>query len=277
MTSEAPHLLVEELPEGILVATLNRPEKLNAISRQMMDLLTDAVLRFRDTKELKVMLIRATGRYFSAGADLKSGGEQKRISPTEHTASGIRENHRLNLNNMQQLWDEMEHIEKPFVVAHQAMCVGGGLEMSLSCDFRLAAKSAAYAFPEGLFGVLPASSGVSRLTRFCGPHWARWLIMANKPAPADMAFTMGLVHQVYEDDVFEEEVMAFCRHLAKQNREQMAAAKVAIELCAEVGRDAGRHIERMANSGLMLNPDYLEGVARHVASVGKGVGGSGAS
>lgn len=277
MTSEAPHLLVEELPEGILVATLNRPEKLNAISRQMMDLLTDAVLRFRDTKELKVMLIRATGRYFSAGADLKSGGEQKRISPTEHTASGIRENHRLNLNNMQQLWDEMEHIEKPFVVAHQAMCVGGGLEMSLSCDFRLAAKSAAYAFPEGLFGVLPASSGVSRLTRFCGPHWARWLIMANKPAPADMAFTMGLVHQVYEDDVFEEEVMAFCRHLAKQNREQMGAAKVAIELCAEVGRDAGRHIERMANSGLMLNPDYLEGVARHVASVGKGVGGSGAS
>jgi enoyl-CoA hydratase/carnithine racemase len=178
---------------------------------------------------------------------------------------------------MQQLWDEMEHIEKPFVVAHQAMCVGGGLEMSLSCDFRLAAKSAAYAFPEGLFGVLPASSGVSRLTRFCGPHWARWLIMANKPAPADMAFTMGLVHQVYEDDVFEEEVMAFCRHLAKQNREQMGAAKVAIELCAEVGRDAGRHIERMANSGLMLNPDYLEGVARHVASVGKGVGGSGAS
>lgn len=277
MTSEAPHLLVEELPEGILVATLNRPEKLNAISRQMMDLLTDAVLRFRDTKELKVMLIRATGRYFSAGADLKSGGEQKRISPTEHTASGIRENHRLNLNNMQQLWDEMEHIEKPFVVAHQAMCVGGGLEMSLSCDFRLAAKSAAYAFPEGLFGVLPASSGVSRLTRFCGPHWARWLIMANKPAPADMAFTMGLVHEVYEDDVFEDEVMAFCRHLAKQNREQMGAAKVAIELCAEVGRDAGRHIERMANSGLMLNPDYLEGVARHVASVGKGVGGSGAS
>ena len=277
MTTEAPHLLVEELPEGILVATLNRPEKLNAISRQMMDLLTDAVLRFRDTKELKVMLIRATGRYFSAGADLKSGGEQKRISPTEHTASGIRENHRLNLNNMQQLWDEMEHIEKPFVVAHHAMCVGGGLEMSLSCDFRLAAKSAAYAFPEGLFGVLPASSGVSRLTRFCGPHWARWLIMANKPAPADMAFTMGLVHQVYEDDVFEEEVMAFCRHLAKQNREQMGAAKVAIELCAEVGRDAGRHIERMANSGLMLNPDYLEGVARHVAAVGKGVGGSGAS
>jgi enoyl-CoA hydratase len=269
MTEEAPHLLVEETAEGILIATLNRPDKLNAISRQMMDLLTEAVLRFRDTPELKVLLIRATGRYFSSGADLR-GGNQNTIAPayTSATARGVRENHRLNLNNMQQLWDEMEHIEKPIVVAHQAMCVGGGLEMSLSCDFRLAAKSAGYAFPEGLFGVLPASGGVSRLSRMCGPHWARWLIMANKPASADMAFTMGLVHQVFEDDVFEAEVMDFCRHLAKQNGEQMGAAKVAIELCADVGRDQGRNVERMANSGLMLNPEYIKGMEQYLKGVG---------
>jgi enoyl-CoA hydratase/carnithine racemase len=267
--SDAPHLLTEET-DGILIATLNRPEKLNAISREMMDLLTEAVLRLRDTDAIKVLLIRSTGRYFSAGADLR-GGAQKIVSPTQHTARGIRENHRLNLNNMQQLWDEMEHIEKPIVVAHHAMCVGGGLEMSLSCDFRLGAKSAGYAFPEGLFGVLPASNGVSRLTRICGPHWARWLVMANKPASADLAFTMGLVHQVFPDETFEQEVMDFCRHLAKQNGEQMGAAKVAIELCAEVGRDAGRHIERMGNSGLMLNPDYLKGMEEYL----KGVGGKG--
>lgn len=269
MSDEAPHLLTEEV-DGILIATLNRPDKLNAITREMMDLLTDAVIRFRDTDELKVMLIRATGRYFSAGADLKSGN-QRRISPTGNTARGIRENHRLNLNNMQQLWDEMEHIEKPFVVAHHAMCVGGGLELSLSCDFRLAARSAGYAFPEGLFGVLPASNGVSRLTRICGTHWARWLIMANKPAPADMAFTMGLVHQVFPDETFEQEVMDFCHHLTRQNGEQMGAAKIAIELANEVGLDMARHVERMANSALMLNPDYLERIEAYV----KGVGGKG--
>jgi len=268
--SEAPHLLVDDSSEpGVIICTLNRPDKLNAISRDMMDLLTDAVLRLRDEPELKVMLIRSTGRYFSSGADLRSGN-QRVVSPVykASTARSIRENHRLNLNNMQQLWDEMEHIEKPIVVAHHAMCVGGGLEMSLSCDFRLAAKSAGYAFPEGLFGVLPASNGVSRLARMCGPHWARWLIMANKPANADMAFTMGLVHQVFEDDVFEAEVMDFCRHLAKQNGEQMGAAKVAIELCAELGRDQGRHVERMANSGLMLNPEYLEGMEKYLKGVG---------
>ncbi|PEQ11838.1 enoyl-CoA hydratase [Novosphingobium sp. PC22D] len=267
--SDEPHLLTEDR-DGILIATLNRPEKLNAISRDMMDLLTEAVLRFRDTPELKVMLIRSTGRYFSSGADLR-GGNQNVVSKTVSgvsSARAIRENHRLNLNNMQQLWDEMEHIEKPFVVAHHAMCVGGGLEMSLSCDFRLAAKSAGYAFPEGLFGVLPASSGVSRLTRICGPHWARWLIMANQPASADMAFTMGLVHQVYSDDTFEDEVMAFCRHLAKQNGEQMGAAKIAIEMCAEVGRDTARHVERMANSALMLNPDYIKGMEEYLKNVG---------
>lgn len=268
MTDEAPHLLTENI-DNILVVTLNRPDKLNAMSREMMDLLTEAVLRFRETPDLKVMLIRATGRYFSSGADLR-GGNQNIASPTatSQTARGIRENHRLNLNNMQQLWDEMEHIEKPFVVAHHAKCVGGGLEMSLSCDFRLAAKSASYAFPEGLFGVLPASGGVSRLTRICGPHWAKWLIMANKPAPADMALTMGLIHQVYDDETFEDDVMDFCRHLARQNGEQMGAAKVAIELCAEVGRGSARHVERMANSALMLNPDYLRGVEEYLKGVG---------
>jgi enoyl-CoA hydratase/carnithine racemase len=149
------------------------------------------------------------------------------------------------------------------------MCLGGGLELSLSCDFRLASKSAGYAFPEGLFGVLPASNGVSRLTRICGPHWARWLIMANKPASAEKALTMGLVHEVFPDEGFEDEVMDFCRHLAKQNGEQMGAAKIAIELCADVDLAQGRNVERMANSALMLNPAYLEGIQRYIQGVGK--------
>ena len=267
--TDAPALLTEDAGDGILIATLNRPDKLNALNMEVMDLLTEAVLRFRDTPELKVMLIRAEGRYFSAGADMKSG--QRKLSPTGQTATGIRENHRLNLNGMQQLWDEMEHIEKPIVAAIHATCVGGGLELALSCDFRLAAKSAAFAFPEGLFGVLPASSGVSRLTRLCGPHWARWLIMGNQKADADKAMVMGLVHDVLPDDGFEEAALDFCRHLTRNNSEQMGAAKIAIDMAAEVGRDTARHVERLANSALMLNPAYLEGIERYV----KGIGGKG--
>jgi enoyl-CoA hydratase len=265
--TDAPALLTEIVDEAILVATLNRPDKLNALNMEVMDQLTAAVLQLRDTAELKVLLIRAEGRYFSAGADMKGG--QRKISPTAKTASGIRENHRLNLNNMQQLWDEMEHIEKPIVAAIHAPCVGGGLELALSCDFRLAAQSASFAFPEGLFGVLPASSGVSRLTRFCGPHWARWLIMGNRQADARKAEIMGLVHDVLPDEGFQEAALEFCRHLTRNDAEQMGAAKVAIELCAELSRDSARQVERMANSGLMLNPAYRARIAEYIGRIGR--------
>src|SRR3546814_13973752 len=76
------------------------------------------------------------------------------------------------MGGMQTLWQEMELVEKPIVAAHHAMCVGGGLEMSLSCDFRLAAASAGYWFPEMKMAMVPASGGISRLTRLCGPHWS---------------------------------------------------------------------------------------------------------
>jgi enoyl-CoA hydratase len=265
--SESPHLLIHE--EGpILITTLNRPEKLNAMTQQMMDLFRDALFRFRDTEEIKVLLIRAKGRYFCAGADLRQSGDG---SGSKRTATAIRENHRLRVYGVQSIYQEMEHIEKPIVIAHHAACVGGGLELSLACDFRLAARAASYSFPEGLFGVLPASNGVSLLTRLCGPHWARWLIMANKPVPAEMAYTMGLVHQVFPDESFEEKVREFCSHLAKQNGEQMGAAKIAIDMAYEVGRDTARHVERMANSALMLNPQYLAGMKAYL----KGVGGKG--
>ncbi len=264
--SDAPHLLTEE-DGAILIATLNRPDKLNALSGQLMELFEAALHRFRDTPALKVMLVRANGRYFCAGADLRSG-EGGQGGAQQQTASAIRERHRLKLHGMHRIYDEMEAIEKPIVVAHHATCMGGGLELSLSCDFRLAAKSARYAFPEGKFGVLPASNGVSRLTRLVGTHWARYIIMANLSVDADRVLIIGLVHEVFPDETFGSEVLRFCRHLAEQNGEQMGAAKLAIEMARDVGLAQGRNVERMANSALMLNPEYLEGIARYIEGVG---------
>ena len=263
MSDQIPHLLTHD--EGpILVATLNRPEKLNALSAQTMELFEQALHRFRDTPELKVLLVRATGRYFCAGADLRGGDD----GGPARSASAIREKHRRKLHGMHRIYDEMEAIEKPIVVAHHAACVGGGLELSLSCDFRLAAKSASYAFPEGKMGVLPASNGVSRLSRIIGTHWSRYLIMANLPVNADRALLMGLVHEVFADETFDDDVMKFCRHLAQQNGEHMGAAKIAIELAHDVGLAQARNVERMANSALMLNPDYLAAIERYIQGVG---------
>jgi enoyl-CoA hydratase/carnithine racemase len=268
--TEEPHMLVEVVEDNILVATFNRPDKLNAMSFDLMAILDEAVERFRDTPELRVMLIKSKGRYFSAGADLKQGGVAEREFPTK--GSQVREQHRRGANRMRRVWDEMEHIEKPIVVAHHARCVGGSLEMSLSCDFRLAAASASYAFPEAKFGVLPATNGVSRLVRLVGPHWARLLIMANMPIDAQEARIAGLVHKIYPDETFESDVMGFCRHLALQNAEMVGTAKVAIELCADLGVHQAASVERMANSALMLSPEYKDLMVSHVANIGKGKG-----
>ncbi|WP_348672595.1 enoyl-CoA hydratase/isomerase family protein [uncultured Abyssibacter sp.] len=262
MSTSEPALLTET-NGAILIATLNRPDKLNALNGEIMSRFEQALHTFRDTPDLKVLLVRANGRYFCAGADLRSGN-----TAPERTGSGIRERHRLQLHGMHRIYDEMEAIEKPIVVAHHAACVGGGLELSLSCDFRLAAKSASYAFPEGKFGVVPASNGISRLARIIGTHWTRYLIMANLPADADKALIMGLVHEVFPDESFDADVMRFCRHLAEQNSEQMGTAKLAIELAHDVGLAQARNVERLANSVLMLNPDYLAGIERYINKLG---------
>jgi enoyl-CoA hydratase len=230
--------------------------------------LGEAVDRFRDSPDLKVMLIRATGRYFSAGADLKENSSGKsRASP--RSGSAIREMHRRLPNDMRRIWDEIEHIEKPFVVAHQGPCVGGSLEMSLSCDFRLASTRASYAFPEAKFGVLPATNGISRLTRIVGTHWARFLVMANLPASAEQALNMGLVHLVFPEESFEEDVMNFCRHLTHQNGEMIGTAKIAIELAKDLEAAQAGAVERLANSALMLMPSFGEQLKSHVEGVGK--------
>ena len=259
---EAPLVLVEE-DDGILIVTLNRPEKYNALSIAMVRTISDAVDRLRDTPALKVMLIRARGKYFSAGADLKEGSHQR---PT--TGSGIREMHRRMPSDMRRIWDEIEAVEKPFVVAHQGPCVGGGLELSLSCDFRLASENARYAFPEGKFAILPATNGVSRLTRLVGAAWARYLIMANKDVDANRALMMGLVHEVFPAESFDEDVLAFCRHLAQQNGEQMGTAKIAIELARDLGAHQAASLERLANSALMLNPESQQARNAHLQSIG---------
>lgn len=143
------------------------------------------------------------------------------------------------------MFDEFESIEKPIVVAHQGPCLGAALEMSLSCDFRLAARGARYALPEIEFGALPGCGGISRLTRVAGPHWARWLVMAGEQVTADQALAMGIVHAVYPDDTFDSRARAFCARLAGLPYEALGLAKLSIEPSGSQtqGRCGSRRLE----------------------------------
>lgn len=247
-----PVVLVSER-DNILEVVLNRPEKYNALTTEMADLLFDAVEMLGKRRDLRVMLIRANGKYFSAGADLNGGLFP---DPNETSPSGFRRHYRKRPTSLHPLGDEFEATEKPIVVAHQGPCLGGALELSLCCDFRLAAKSAHYALPETTIGALPGSGGTSRLTRLVGPHWARWFIMANQSMDADRALNIGMLHDVYPDEEFEQRVWDFCLHLAKQPPETLAAAKLAIELVADLDRAQARNVERLAVSSLVFGEEH---------------------
>jgi enoyl-CoA hydratase/carnithine racemase len=236
--------LLTNIEGPLLEVVLNRASKYNALNLPMLDGLQAAVDRFEADPALRVLLIRAEGRYFSSGMDVTTlEGSQPGEGP-----SGFRARYRRSARH--DLWDAFERIEKPVVVAHQGVCLGAGLEMSLSCDFRLAAEGAAYGLPELDMGMIPGSGGTSRLVRTVGAHWARWLIMGRQRVSAQEAFTMGLVHQVWPTEDFQARVLAFCAELAAQPPEAMAAAKLAIEMTKDLDRTHARNLERLVNSSL---------------------------
>ncbi|HKT73171.1 MAG TPA: enoyl-CoA hydratase/isomerase family protein [Steroidobacteraceae bacterium] len=248
------NLLVSER-ESILEVTLNRAEKLNALTDSMVESLGRAIATFSERRDLRVMLIRAAGKYFTSGVEIGPD-----ISPNvgESTLDG----RRWYRNKYHLLFDELEAVEKPVVAAHQGPCFGGGLEFSLSCDFRLAARSASYALPELNIGALPGSGGVSRLTRIAGPHWARWLAMAGEQVTAEQAVGMGFVHAVYPDEEFAEKTWAFCRKLTQLSYEFLGLAKLSIELAADLDRGQARNVERISNSILFTGSEHKERVQK---------------
>ncbi|MDB5968404.1 MAG: Enoyl-CoA hydratase/carnithine racemase [Hydrocarboniphaga sp.] len=241
-------VLVQE-QDGILEVVLNRPQKYNAISDEMLEMLRETVDRFGARRDLRVMLIRAAGPYFTAGMDVNP-----ELSPS--VAGSTLDGRHWYRTKFHRMFDELEAIEKPIVVAHQGPCLGGGLEMSLSCDFRLAAASARYGLPEIDIGALPGSGGISRLTRIAGPHWARWLVMAGEQVDAAQALSMGIVHAVYPDEEFESRVRAFCAKLTRQPYELLGLAKLSIELATDLDRAQARNVERISNSILFTGAEH---------------------
>jgi len=249
--SDPAYLLSEAA--GVLEFRLNRPDKLNALNEEIFRGLNGAIETLIARDDLRVLLIRSSGRYFCAGADLT----ERPMPDMKGLTTNVRNWFRRDLGGMLPTYLELEQLEKPVVVAHHATCLGGGLELSLSCDFRLAAASARYGFPEAKLGMIPATGGVSRLTRLVGPHWSRWMIMANQQVDAAQALNIGLVHAVYPDEEFEAKTDAFCQYLATLPPDATAMAKISIDLAADLESAQARNMERMAVSALTLGAEHL--------------------
>jgi enoyl-CoA hydratase len=249
--------------DGILTVTIDRQEKRNAISPQVTETLWRAAGDLADRDDVRCLVITAVGPYFTAGIDLSAPVGSRPGNPeTEHTHPGW--NFRRNYRSHHLLYDEFESIEKPVIVAAQGVCLGAGVEMAVSCDFRFATPEAEFGVPEvRSIGVLAGSGGTSRLTRLVGPAWGKWMAMAGQRVPAAQAKQIGLVHDVFPAETFMDQVYAFCRELITVPAEALGVAKLAVDMYADVSdRTAQRQIDRLIVSGMINSPDYLSRMAR---------------
>ncbi|MDB5445945.1 MAG: enoyl-CoA hydratase/isomerase family protein [Phenylobacterium sp.] len=259
--TDAPHARITERP-GIITVTIDREAKRNAISPQVTATLWEAVRALAERDDLRCLVITAIGSYFTAGIDLGARTSDPKGEPAgENPHPGW--NYRRNYRNHHLLYDEMETIEKPIILAAQSTVLGAGVEMAMSCDFRFCTPHTLWGLPEIDLGVVAGSGGSSRLTRLVGPHWAKWLAMAGQRVTAERALMMGLVHEVYPPDELMERVYAFCDHLISLPQEAVGMAKLAVDLAADVAdRSAQRHIDRIVNTSLVGSPEHNRRTAR---------------
>lgn len=245
------HLLIEQ-DGGVLTVTLNRPEKLNAWNREMIAELHDLAERLATWDGLRVLVITGSGRAFSAGEDV-GGMKALAEAPTRTFRDLARAVHRF--------FDSLEEVEVPVIAAINGVAAGGGLELALSCDLRIASDRARLGLPENNIALIPASGGISRLVKLVGLAKAKEIVLLGRMMEADEALRLGLVHRVVPHDRFAEEVRALAQELAAKAPLALGMAKLVLNRAADASWDVGRELERLAQSTLLPTRDHLEGVA----------------
>jgi len=257
--TEPAHATIAE-DDGIITVTIDRQDKLNAISPSVTETFWEAATALADRDDLRCLVITAKGRYFTAGLDMRTLGGTRHGNPeTEHLHPGW--NFRRNFRSHHLLYDEFEAIEKPIVLAAQGICLGAGVEMAMSCDFRFCTPDAEFGVPEVFLGAIAGSGGTSRLTRMIGPAWAKYMAMAGMRVGAEQAKVIGLVQDVFPADSFMEQVYAFCRQMMTISPEVLGLAKLAVDIYTDVqDRTVQRHVDRIVAGSTFAN--FLEGTER---------------
>ncbi len=248
--------LAEE--DGVLTLTFDRPEKVNAISLEMTAALWDCARRLADDDSIRVLVITGKGRYFTAGIDLNTGNARDQARGSAYPDMAYRQAYRHITN----LYDELEAIEKPVILAAQGHCLGAGVELAASCDFRFAAEGVTFGLPEVRLGIIAGSGGTSRLTRLVGPHWGKYLAMAGQRVDAQRALMMGFVHDVFPADEFDDRVRAFAQDLISIPPEGLGLAKVVVDLSVDMDRTGQRHVDRITNTTLTASEEYSKRIAQ---------------
>ncbi|MEK5230590.1 enoyl-CoA hydratase [Lysinibacillus sp. FSL K6-0232] len=239
----------EIVTENIGLITLSRPEAANAMSVQLLRELSDTLDQINGDPAVRVVLLTGAGeKAFCAGADLK---ERKGMSDRQ-------------VKQIVQLIGatvaKVEALAQPVIAVLNGVAFGGGLELALACDLRLAATHVKLGLTETSLGIIPGAGGTQRLPRLIGVGKAKELIYTARRLNADEAQSFGIVEYVYDGRELLEKAQQLAQEMAKNAPLSLIQAKIAINQGVEVELATGLKIESLAYSALIPTEDRLEGL-----------------
>jgi len=230
------------------VITINRPKALNALNAEVLDDLK-AVIDAVDLDEVRCLIVTGAGeKSFVAGADIAA---MSTMTQAEAEAFGKKGN---------DIFRAIETLPIPVIAAVNGFALGGGCELSMSCDFRLAAENAVFGQPEVGLGITPGFGGTQRLARLVGPGMAKQMIYSAKNIKADEALRIGLVNAVYPQAELMGEAMKLASKIAKNAPIAVRASKKAINDGLEAPMDQAIVIEEKLFGSCFESYDQKEGM-----------------
>ena len=241
-------LLVEKLDGRVALVTFNRPEKMNALNLEVRRALFAALAELRDDDDVRVVVLTGAGeKAFIAGADI---GEFEGMAPVDQYRAMQRGN----------VFSAMEEFPKPIIAMINGYCLGGGCELSMACDIRVASSRAKLGQPEINLGIIPGGGGTQRLPRLVGEGQAMRLIMTGEIISAAEAADMGLLEKVFEPENLRDATLEMARTIAARSPIALQAAKESILAARRMPMDEGLKFERAWFGLLFSTDDKNEGV-----------------
>jgi enoyl-CoA hydratase len=239
--------ILTEREDNVFILTLNRPDKLNALSPKLREEVVAALTEIVDDPEIRAIIVTGGPKVFAAGADLQAMSQASLVDMYKRSPA----------INMFQVLAEMP---QPTIAAVAGYALGGGCELSMCCDFRIAADNAKFGQPEINVGLIPGAGGTQRLTRLVGATKAKELVMLGDQIDANEAYRIGLVNKVVPADELMNESRAWARKLAKKPPFNLRVAKMVVDKGYDAGLDVALQLERLAFTALFGTEDQKEGV-----------------
>ncbi|MDO5017371.1 MAG: enoyl-CoA hydratase-related protein [Porphyromonas sp.] len=234
-----------EVSGAIGTLTINRPEALNALSTKVLTELDEAIETLPD---IRVLIITGAGRSFVAGADIS---EMAEFTPAEALVFG---------EMGAKVFRKLELLKIPVIAAVNGFALGGGCELAMACDFRIASQKAKFGQPEVGLGIPPGFSGTQRLPRLVGQGIASQLIFTARIINADEAYRIGLVNQVVTPEELLPTVQAIAEEICSKSPNAVAVSKMAIQRGMQTDIDTGIAIENHLFSNAFASPQQKEGM-----------------